>query len=87
MQKVRLLVVALFAVFAFGAFAASSAFAEPELLGDEVALANESAVTSEGELELIDTKAGLFGEEAALLCSGRFDGLWLAAKKLILNRF
>lgn len=80
MRKLRLLGVALFALLAFGVFAASSAFAEgPELLGDEAALANESEVSSEGELELTDLNAP--GGVSTVLCSGTLDGLWLAAEK------
>jgi len=81
MRKIRLVCMALFAVLAFGAFAASSAFAEETavLLGDEAELANESEVNTEGELELADTKAAL-GAEARVLCSGTLMGLWLPAE-------
>jgi hypothetical protein len=72
MKKIHILGLALFAVLAFSAIAAASAFAEDEFLfngeavtGTEEALPTETA----GELELTDT-AG----KVSLLCSGIFDG-------------
>jgi len=72
MRKIQVLVLALFAVFAFGAIAATAALAEEatQLLisGNPATLGQ--LLLSTGELLLADHKGGLFGEEVMLLCSG-----------------
>jgi hypothetical protein len=73
MKKIHLMGLAMFAVFAFGAIAASSAFAEDRWLIDEVGVTTLTSVQTSGKLILTDLKAPLVGEAAAE-CSGILDG-------------
>lgn len=68
MKKIQILGFALFAVLAFSAVAAASAFAESEWLVGGAVVAAELASETTGELELTDlnTAAGA----ASVLCSG-----------------
>jgi len=73
MRKLHILGLALFAVFAFGALSAVSAFAAEEgemlwLLNGSESLVGEKAVETTGEINLIDSTG------AEILCSGIFDG-------------
>jgi hypothetical protein len=72
MKKIHLMGLALFAVFAFGAIAASSAFAEDRWLIDEVAVATLTSVQTSGVLLLQDLKTPL--GVAHVECSGILDG-------------
>jgi hypothetical protein len=80
MKKIQLLVLAVFAVSAFSAVFAGSALAEITLLAEwlvgttGVAITENLASETSGEIRLEDTKAGPFGEPAAVLCSGILDG-------------
>jgi len=85
MSRTRLVLVALSAVFAFGALTAASASAVTFLLalwlwngGNVVENLN---VLSEGELLLEDVKGGLFGEATDVLCSGILTG-WVGPESL-----
>jgi hypothetical protein len=74
MKKIQLIGLALFAVFAFSAFAASSAFAlESTWLVDGETLTVAHNVDSESTaagFSLADAKGGIFGEEVEVLCTG-----------------
>ena len=73
MRKFNVIGLALFAAFAFSAFAASSAFAEVHLwLISGADVLTLTLVQIEGELLLSDTKTA-FGE-VDVLCSGILDG-------------
>jgi len=62
---------ALVAVFAFGAIATTAAFAEEtEYLESGGPVTVGALIDSEGELLLADHKGGVFGEEVMVLCSG-----------------
>lgn len=84
-KSFRLVLVALAAVFAFGALTAASASALTFLLAlwlwNGTAVSENLNVESEGELLLEDTKGGLFGEAVAVLCSGTLDG-WVGPESL-----
>ncbi len=74
MKKIKLLGLALFALFAFSAVLANAAFAEEALWlvkGEEVTAKLASETT--GELLLIVLKEVIVGE-TWVLCSGTFDG-------------
>jgi hypothetical protein len=73
MKKIHLMGLAMFAVFAFGAIAASSAFAEDRWLIDGTGVTTLTSVQTSGTLILTDTKAPLVGEAAAE-CSAILDG-------------
>jgi len=85
MSRTRLVLVALSAVFAFGALTAVSASAVTFLLAlwlwNGTAVSVNLNVESEGELLLEDTKGGLFGEATDVLCSGILDG-WVGPESL-----
>jgi hypothetical protein len=72
MKKIHLMGLAMFAVFAFGAIAASSAFAEDRWLIDEVGVTTLTSVQTSGELLLIDLKTPIGVSEVQ--CSGILDG-------------
>lgn len=78
MRKFYTLGLALLSVFAFGAIAASAAFAEHEWLFNGGPVTSELTVLSEteevGGLLLEDMKGGLFGEGIDVLCSGLDEG-------------
>jgi hypothetical protein len=80
MRKIRLVGLALFAVFAFSAVAAASAFAESEWLDNgavTVAGAVKAELKTEGteRLLLADMKGGIGGGEVDLLCEAKSTGL------------
>jgi hypothetical protein len=81
MKKIRLLMFAVFAVSALGAVLAASAFAETTLEAKwlvgatGVNITEALATETSGEILLEDTKAGPFGEKAAVLCSAILDGI------------
>jgi hypothetical protein len=70
MKKIHAVGLALCALFALGAFAASSASAATEWLLSGEPITAAQSVQSEGELLLCDDKGGPFGEEACVKCSG-----------------
>ena len=70
MKKIHVIGLALCAVFACSAFAASSAFAGSEWLLSGEPLAAQTSVESEGELLLCDDKGGIAGEAVCIHCSG-----------------
>jgi hypothetical protein len=74
MKKIHIIGLALVAMFAFSAIAASAAFASPEWLIDGNPVAAKTAVLSEGELLLCDDKGGVFGEKVCIHCSGKDKG-------------
>jgi hypothetical protein len=74
MKKIHIIGLALVAMFAFSAIAASAAVASPEWLIDGNPVAAKTAVLSEGELLLCDDKGGVFGEKVCIHCSGKDKG-------------
>jgi len=72
MRKFYLLGLSLFAMLAFGAFAASQALAETVWLVGGARPTEEVLVLSEGELLLLDTVLGL---PVDILCSGLNEGI------------
>lgn len=75
MKKIRVLMLALFALFTFSAVVATSAFGEEtELLASGIAAKAGELFKGEGELLLADHKGGIFGEEVTLLFS--WEELW-----------
>jgi hypothetical protein len=75
MKKLHLIGLALVAVFAFGAFSVSSAFAlESTWLVATVKPTITLAVDSTGKLLLEDTKGGIIGEAVAVECEGTNSG-------------
>jgi hypothetical protein len=89
MKKIQILGLALVAVAAFSAFAATSAFAVSKFLYANAEITAELATTIEGELLLEDTKAPIKDD---VKCSGIFDGtieaggvLGLVLEVLMLN--
>jgi len=73
MRKIQIVVLGFFAVFAFGAFAATSAFAEES----QILAANEPilvllAIEIAGEVLLEDMNTAA---DSKILCSGIFDGM------------
>ena len=73
MKKIQIVWLALFAVFAFSAVAASSAFAEDtQWLWEGAKIAAELAVDTEGELLLEDSGASV---KIDILCNGLFGGV------------
>jgi hypothetical protein len=73
MKKIHVVGLAMFAVFAFGAIAASSAFAEDRWLIDEVAVSTLTSVQTSGTLLFTDLKAPIVGE-SGIECSFTLDG-------------
>jgi len=66
---------ALVAVFSFGAITATSAFAfEPQWLANGAEFSGELAVETTGTLKLIHLANGFLEPEAQVECSGTFDG-------------
>ena len=83
MRKIRLLGVALLALFAFGALtavSASAAFLLAEWLVGGAPVTTELLVEMTGELLLEDTK-GALGSPVMVLCSLTFDG-WIGPNSL-----
>jgi hypothetical protein len=79
MRKIRIIGLSLFALFALGAFTASSAFAETEVLVKGAAVAGK-AFETEGLLELIKlTEVGSRNVLERVDCSGIFDGTFETA--------
>jgi hypothetical protein len=72
MKKIQILGLALFAVFAFGAIAAASAFAAPEWLINGAAVTELTSVETKGSLNLTDTKTAL--GSVTVKCEGTLDG-------------
>jgi methionine-rich copper-binding protein CopC len=75
MRKIQIMGLAIVAVFAFSAFAVSSAFAH-EWLVNKVAVATEATVKQSGTLVLND-----MGSKVSLECTGTGEGKVLAAGK------
>jgi hypothetical protein len=73
MKKIHLMGLAMFAVFAFGAIVASSAFAEDRWLIDETSVTTLTSVQMSGTLMFTDLKAPIVGE-ASFECSVILDG-------------
>jgi len=73
MRKIRIIGLSLVALFALGAFMASSAFAETEILVKAGSAAGKFFET-EGSLELIKLEEGSRGILERIGCSGIFDG-------------
>ena len=75
MRNLRVLGVALFALFAFGAIAATAAFAEDEWLVEGAAINAPTRSESEGSIVLRNfEKAGLTPVLTEILCTGIFVG-------------
>jgi hypothetical protein len=72
MRKIRFVVLALFAVFAFGALLATSAFAESKILFKNANIETKLAFEVTGALLLEDMAATGTPD---ILCNGSFDGL------------
>jgi hypothetical protein len=70
MRKISIVGLSLFAVLAFSAVAAASAFAESEWLIDGAVVTAATQSLSEGELLLCDDKGGLSGQKVCVHCSG-----------------
>lgn len=73
MRKIQLLGLALFAVFAFSAVGAASAFAESEFLLNKNLITENTTAEGEGELTLITGKVPLL-TNVEVLCSGILHG-------------
>jgi len=71
MRKIQITVLAMFAVFAFGAFTASSALAESKILFKEEEIVAALKIEIVGALLLEDMKAT---GPPVVLCNGIFDG-------------
>lgn len=71
MSKVRILGIAMFAVFAFSAITAASAFAADEFLFEGNVFAGALATNTAGSLTL---EATILGIKAVVDCSGLFEG-------------
>jgi hypothetical protein len=77
MRKIQIVGLALVAVFALSAVAASSAFAHEWLFNGQPITGTEKTVLSEStalNLLLEDMKGGVFGEAVDVLCSGLDEG-------------
>jgi hypothetical protein len=86
MKKIYVVGLALFAVLAFGALSASSAFAETEWLLNGAPITGEDSVLTIGNLILDVLVGGLL--VVAIECSGDFDGtVGPGAQDLILKVF
>jgi hypothetical protein len=72
MKKIHVVGLAMFAVFAFGAIAASSAFAEDRWLIDEVGVATLTSVQTSGVLLLVDLNTPIGVSQ--IECSSILDG-------------
>jgi len=78
MSKIRVLLLASLAVFAFGVITASSAFAAAEWLVGGAAFTGELLVETSGFLLLIHLAGGFLEPEAVVECTGIFDGFVLS---------
>ena len=77
MQRLKVLGLALVAVFAMGAVASASASAlvwQEEVGGVFQEVANGTKVTATGKLKLLDKKGGPFTEEVEVECEGNSEG-------------
>jgi len=73
MRKIQIVVLGFFAVFAFGAFAATSAFAEEsQILANNEPILALLPIEITGEVLLEDMNSGV---NSQILCSGIFDGM------------
>jgi hypothetical protein len=81
MRKIQIIGLALVAMFAFGAIAASSALAAEEWVVDNVAAAGPVAVQTTGTVLLTDLNVPALKEAVTVTCQGILDGTVTTAGK------